>query len=148
MSDDLTSLYQEIILKHNKAPVGKESAPENWAKEEGRNKICGDEVRIALDVDMESGLIREARFQGASCAICTASASMMVKSLSGKSLSDAASLKDTVIAALQGGEALNEELHGELHALNGVKTFPARLRCASLPWEVLEKLHTALGSGQ
>ncbi|MGB0372544.1 MAG: Fe-S cluster assembly sulfur transfer protein SufU [Opitutales bacterium] len=139
MSEDLKALYQEIILKHNKAPIGKGEAPENWVHAEGRNPTCGDEVRLALDIDLETGTVREVRFQGASCAICTASTSMLVEAVSGKSAQVVVSLKKAVLEGLEGGDPLEVDLHGDLHALNGVQQFPARLRCARLPWDVLEK---------
>ena len=139
MADDLKALYQDIILSHNKAPRGKAAAPEDWVHAEGRNPTCGDEVKLAVDYSENKEHIEEVRFQGASCAICTASTSMLVDSVSGKKVSEAKELLGEVQAALKDGEKLQPEKHGDLHALNGVHQFPARLRCASLPWDVLEK---------
>lgn len=135
MSDDLKKLYQEIILKHNKAPSGKEAAPDTWLKAEGRNSTCGDEVKLALDIESEH--VKAARFEGAGCAICTASASMLVEAVKNQPLGDVSALRDQVDRALKGGALLDAEKHGDLHALNGVHSFPARLRCASLAWDVL-----------
>ncbi|MEM9025959.1 MAG: Fe-S cluster assembly sulfur transfer protein SufU [Verrucomicrobiota bacterium] len=145
MSDDLKALYQEIILRHNKAPNGKSEAPDEWAKATGRNPVCGDEVRLALNLDPDAESIDEARFQGASCAICTASTSMMVDAVSGKTTEDARQLCSEVFDALSGGALLSEERHGDIFALNGVHQFPARLRCARLPWEVLHQILSSEG---
>ena len=139
MGQNLKALYQDIILSHNKAPHGKTAAPENWIHVDGRNPTCGDEVKLAVDFFEDSACIREVRFQGASCAICTASASMLTNAVSGKELCEVEALHKEVKAALKDGDALVPEKHGDLHALNGVHQFPARLRCASLPWDVLEK---------
>ena len=138
MDAALKALYQDIILKHNKAPHGKGDIPEDWARGEARNTTCGDEVKIGLRID--AGHIHEARIGGASCAICTASASMMAEAVEGRSLDSSNELSAQVHEALDGGEPLVPEKHGDIHALNGVHAFPARLRCASLAWEVLDKV--------
>ncbi len=133
---ELRELYQEVILDHNRKPrnFGRLDGANRTA--EGYNPLCGDQVRIYLDV--EAGVIRDIRFEGSGCAISKAAASMMTASLKGKTVGEADQLfgrfHDMLTAAGNGGAAA--EL-GKLAVFSGVCEFPSRIKCATLPWHTV-----------
>lgn len=131
MPDDLNELYQEVILDHSKNP--KNYAPLDDANRmaQGRNPVCGDQVTIFMNV--EEGVIKDITFQGSGCAISKAAASMMTSSLKGKSIAEAKTLFDKVQEIVTTGEGNLDEV-GKLAAFAGVHKFPARVKCAMLPW--------------
>ena len=137
MNDSLRELYQEVILDHSKNPRNfrvLEGAP-RFAK--GYNPLCGD--RITLFVDVEGGVVRNIGFQGAGCAISTASASMMTEALKGKSEAEAERLFQafhSVVTGKSGG--VNEEELGKLAVFAGVRDYPVRVKCATLAWHTLK----------
>lgn len=138
---DSRSLYQEVILDHNKKP-------RNWGKlvdathvSEGVNPLCGDHIWVSLKLTDRN--IESVAFEGQSCAICKASASMMTTAVKGKSLDDAEHLIDG-FRAMVTGKATDDEskpLLGRLTVFSGVSDIPARVKCAVLPWHTL---HSAL----
>jgi nitrogen fixation NifU-like protein len=134
----LSELYQEVILDHTKRPRN-HGRPEHFdRKVEGFNPLCGDRFTIYLALDGET--IREAAFDGAGCAISTASASMMTESVTGKTLGEAADL----ILAFRGlvtgkaGEGKQAGGMGKLAAFAGVAEYPTRVKCAVLAWHALQ----------
>jgi len=133
MSADLETLYQQTILDHNRRPRnfrvigGGRSA-------EGYNPLCGDRLTVFLRV--RGDLIEDASFQGVGCAIAKASASLMTESVKGKTLSEAERLFECVQRLLTAGEGSRDDL-GALVALSGVRHFPIRVKCATLPWQTL-----------
>lgn len=137
----ISELYQQVILDHNRAPRNYRAMPDATRAVEGYNPLCGDHYTIFVKV--EGGVIREISFQGAGCAISKASASVMSAELKGKTVEEAerifAVFHDLVTGKRDPGKDL-EEL-GRLAAFAGVSEFPARVKCASLPWHTL---HTAL----
>jgi len=146
MGDSLHDLYQDIILDHNKRPRHYGALPEHTHTAEGYNPLCGD--KISVYVQLEGDTVRALRFESASCAICKASASIMVESLSGQTLDRAEQLHGRVAQLLSGGDGeATAELSsdGELAALVGVRKFPARVKCATLPWHTFQ---TALKAGK
>jgi nitrogen fixation NifU-like protein len=131
---DLHALYQEIILDHNRHPRNFRVI-EGARKAEGYNPVCGDRVTVHLRVEGE--VIRDVSFQGSGCAIVKASASLMTESVMGRTLADAGALVERfhrMIAAPPGAPI--EDL-GPLSGLAGVRLFPIRIKCASLPWHAL-----------
>jgi nitrogen fixation NifU-like protein len=134
MSDDLHDLYQDIILDHNKRPrhYGALSGYTHTAA--GYNPLCGDKIDVFLLVDHAQ--IKAVQFESACCAICKASASMMTEALTGKSLADAQSIFERVgeLLALELTSEADLSVDGEIAALAGVRKFPARIKCATLPW--------------
>ena len=134
MSDDLHDLYQDIILDHNKRPrhCGVLSGYTHTAA--GYNPLCGDKVDVFLIVQDER--IETVQFEAACCAICKASASMMTEALIGKSLAEAAAAFKRVGELLSTEQEVDADLSvdGEIAALAGVRKFPARIKCATLPW--------------
>ena len=138
--DDLTELYQQVILDHNRKPrnFGKLDSATHHA--EGYNPVCGD--RIEVHVRLEGGTITQVAFEGTGCAISRASASLMTGAVSGKPVPDAEGLfRDfqgmvTADPTVPLAEKEVQKL-GKLAALGGVRAFPSRIKCATLPWHAL-----------
>jgi nitrogen fixation NifU-like protein len=135
MSNELRELYQEVILDHNKTPRNFRVLDPATHCADGDNPLCGDCVTVYLRV--RNDLIEEAAFQGHGCAISTASASIMTESISGKSVSDARTLFTEFRDALTGNESGSKDF-GALEALLGVRDFPMRVKCATLPWHAMD----------
>lgn len=132
---DLRSLYQEVILEHNKKPrnFGVLAAANREAH--GRNPLCGDEYTVRLIVEDE--VVRDIKFDGTGCAISKAAASMMTSRVKGKPVAEAEVLIAQFRAMMTGelGEADNEL--GHLKVFEGVAQLPNRIKCAVLPWHAL-----------
>ena len=131
---DLQDLYQEVILDHNKRPRNYH-AIENAQKAEGYNPLCGDRVTVYLRV--ENGRIADASFQGSGCAISKASASLMTDVVKGKTLEEAEELFQRFHQMITRPPDEPVEDLGKLSVLAGVRQFPIRVKCASLPWHTL-----------
>ncbi len=130
---DLRDLYQEVIFDHNRHPRNFGALPEANRHADGFNPLCGD--RLTLHLRVEGGVIQEARFEGAGCAISTASASLMTEALKGKTEAEAATLFEGFHHMVM-GEPVTVDL-GKLAVLAGVSEFPARVKCATLAWHTL-----------
>jgi len=128
---ELEELYQTIILDHNKRPRHYGALADATHQAEGYNPLCGDKVQVYLKI--HDNRIEAIQFEAASCAICKASASMMTRALSGKTLDEAAEVQEKVRLLLS-EEVDSDHSAGDLMALQGVRKFPARIKCASLPW--------------
>ena len=133
---DSKQLYQEVILDHNKKPRNYGTLEHATHRSEGLNPLCGDHIRVALA--LEGALIREVAFEGDSCAICKASASMMTAAVKGRSVAEAEGMVDS-FRAMATGRASAEQARqlGRLTVFAGVKDLPARVKCAVLPWHTL-----------
>ena len=130
----LDDLYQEVILDHNRRPRNFRTI-DGGRKAEGFNPLCGD--RLTVYVRIEDGVITDASFQGSGCAISKASASMMTESVKGKTVAEVDALFarfQRMITAPADGPS---DSMGKLTALAGVRQFPIRVKCASLPWRTL-----------
>jgi nitrogen fixation NifU-like protein len=129
-AEDLSRLYREIILQHAAQPVGYHKAIEETCSNEQFNPLCGDRVIIQLQV--KDQIIQDAAFSGESCAICKASASLLCELIPGGSVEDFRAVHSWLEHSLVSGE----ETDGPevLKALLGVRKFPARIKCATLPW--------------
>lgn len=143
----LNELYQQVILDHNKAPRNFRAVPEANRHAEGHNPLCGD--RIDLNVKVTDGVIEDVGFQGSGCAISTASASVMTTVVKGKSVEEAERLfqafHDMVVGTVEPDRAT---LGAKLVAFAGVKEFPARVKCANLPWHTLHAALTESGDAR
>ncbi len=134
---DLRDLYQQVILDHQKKPRNFRGVEAADRDAEGFNPLCGD--KIHLFVKMENGVIKEVGFQGTGCAISTASASMMTESVKGKTPAEA----EAIFKQFQGlvtsdaHEKVNAPELGKLEVFAGVREFPVRVKCATLPWHTL-----------
>jgi len=143
---DLRDLYQEVILDHNRRPRNFQKLDGANRMAEGYNPLCGDQLTVYLR--LEDGVIKDISFQGSGCAISKASASMMTASLKGKSKADAEALFETFHKMVTADLSVTfDPLEvGKLAAFSGVREFPVRVKCATLPWHTL---HAALeGKGE
>ena len=137
MSEDLNDLYQEIILDHNKRPRHYGALANATHEAEGYNPLCGDKIEVFLQ--LTGDVIEAILFECASCAICKASASIMAEALVGKSISVGESLQVLVSRILKTDTiTVTLDLQGEIAALSGVRNFPARIKCATLPWHTYQ----------
>jgi len=138
---DSSQLYQEIILDHNKKPRNWGKVEDCTHKSEGLNPLCGDHIWVTLK--LEGDAIDGIAFEGQSCAICKASASMMTAAVKGKKVADAETLVREFRDMTTGKLDVAREPHhlGRLTVFAGVKDLPVRVKCAILPWHTL---HAAL----
>jgi nitrogen fixation NifU-like protein len=131
---ELTDLYREVILDHNKHPRNFGRLDPHDAEAKGHNPLCGD--RLTVTLSRADDRVADLRFEGNGCAISVASASMMSEAVIGKSRADIDTLFQRMHALLTEQGASSEGL-GKLAALSGVREFPARVKCASLCWHTL-----------
>ena len=135
---ELRDLYQEVILEHARAPRNFRELGCPVAKAEGFNPLCGD--RCTVYVDIENGVIQDIAFQGSGCAISRSSASMMTQALKGKTPAEAEEVFRNfhgMVTGSNGVQAPRSAL-GKLEVFAGVSEFPARVKCATLPWHTFE----------
>ena len=140
----MNDLYQDVILDHNRRPrnFGARAGANRTA--EGNNPLCGDRVTVYLDLDGER--IRNVSFDGAGCAISTASASLMTEALKGKTVAEAQALFEVFHRLVTGGEAAAGAPAGigsdaeidKLAVFSGVRAYPMRVKCATLAWHTLK----------
>jgi len=133
---DLRELYQSVILDHYKKPRNCHKLDDANRAAEGYNPLCGD--RFSVYLKLENDVVQDVGFTGSGCAISTAAASMMTERLKGKTRTEAETLFRQFHALLTGSEEAGEtpdasEL-GKLEAFAGVREFPVRVKCATLPW--------------
>ncbi|MEA2239038.1 MAG: nitrogen fixation protein NifU [Thermoanaerobaculia bacterium] len=133
---DLRELYQQVILDHNKNPRNFHELAHPTRTVDGYNPLCGDHYTIFVEIDGQT--IKDIGFTGNGCAISKASASVMSSTLKGMTKEEAHKLFD-VFHKLVTGEpgTLSAAELGRLAAFSGVSEFPARVKCASLPWHTL-----------
>jgi nitrogen fixation protein NifU and related proteins len=142
MTADLRALYRDVIVDHSRHPRNF-GALENGRKSEGRNPLCGD--RLTVYVEIDNGVIRDVSFEGLGCAIATASASLMTASVKGKSVAEADALFERVQQMITASADAPVDDLGALSALAGVRLFPIRVKCATLPWQALRAATLAGG---
>jgi nitrogen fixation NifU-like protein len=134
----LDDLYREVILDHYQSPRNRGRLPAPDVATQGTNPLCGDEIELSLAI--ADGLIADVAFQGRGCSISQASASMMTETIKGKSLAEAEAVLGTFKTMMTDkNAALEAEELGDLEALQGVKRYPVRIKCAILPWNVLKE---------
>ena len=139
LPDGLDDLYQEIILDHYKRPHNRGTVDGAELKAEGYNPFCGDQITLTAHVDSK-GLITDVGLEGQGCAISQASASMMSDHLKGHTLEEVASLSHLFREMMHDHEVTDaeEEKLEDLAALQGVKKFPVRIKCALLAWATVD----------
>ena len=134
---ELSDLYQELILDHNRRPrnFGTVDHPSRVAH--GHNPLCGDKVTVSVALDGRR--IADVRFEGSGCAISKASASLMTDAVKGRSIEDAEDLFQRfhrmVTAPME--SPIDDDTLGKLLVFSGVREFPVRVKCASLAWHTL-----------
>ena len=137
--DEIDELYRKVILDHYRSPRNMVEIEEPDIEYDEYNPICGDQV--VLQLKLSDGRIEEVGFHGQGCSISQASASMMTDSLREKTPEEAEQLSGTFRRLMQGHEPSEDEHAelGDLKALQGVRRFPVRIKCALLAWTALEE---------
>lgn len=133
---ELSDLYQEVILDHNKRPRNYRAVESPSHEAEGYNPLCGDRLRLSLKV--EGDVIGDIGFQGSGCAISKASASLMTDAVKGRTVSEARQLFERFHRMVTTPSGTGVEDLGKLSVLSGVREFPVRVKCASLAWHTLK----------
>jgi nitrogen fixation NifU-like protein len=133
---DVTDLYQEVILDHNRRPRNFRVIDPASAVQEGFNPLCGD--RLTLYLTLDGNVLKDVAFQGSGCAISKASASIMTEVLKGKTVDEARALFEKFHRLITSDPSAPAEDLGKLSALSGVREFPTRIKCASLAWHAMK----------
>ena len=133
---ELSDLYQEVILDHNRRPHNFRVIDNASAKQEGYNPLCGD--RLTLYLTLDGDVIKDAAFQGQGCAISKASASLMTDAIKGKTVAEARDLFEHFHAMITSDIDTQTEDLGKLSVLSGVRDYPTRIKCASLAWHTMK----------
>ena len=146
MDAHLRELYQEIILDHSRHPRHFGALPGASHVAEGFNPLCGDKVKIYMNLDSFER-ITDIAFEGKGCAISVASASLMTELLKGRSVAEAETLMGGFLHLVRGEDAadLAEDDREHLEVMAGVSAFPMRVKCATLAWHAMK---SALEGGQ
>ena len=135
---ELSELYQQVILDHNKKPRNFKQLEGANRTAEGFNPLCGDQLTVYMLMD--DGVVSDLSFVGTGCAISKAAASMMTQAVKGKTRDEARTLFDEFHRMVTG--ELDEEAEpnglGHLKIFAGVRDYPARVKCASLPWHTMQ----------
>ena len=136
----LEDLYREIILDHYRTPRNRGELDPPAVSAEGHNPLCGDEIRIYLEV--RDGVVVDVKFSGSGCSISQSSASMMTSAVKGKDVAHVRAVirkfKSMMTVEEDGDGPVDESLSlGDLEALQGVVKFPVRIKCATLGWNTL-----------
>jgi nitrogen fixation NifU-like protein len=143
---ELRELYQSVILDHNKRPrnFGEVEGANHSAN--GFNPLCGDKITVTLE--LEEGVVKDVAFNGAGCAISTASASLMTEGIKGKTIDEVLQLFEGFHELVTGDPKVEVDASGlgKLAVFGGVREFPVRVKCATLAWHTMK---SALdGSGE
>ena len=134
----LENIYTELIAEHSQSKENRRQLAHATIKERGHNPSCGDE--IILELEVKDGVIADAAFSGAGCAISQASTDMMIELMRGKKIDEAKRLAELFIKMIQGEVTDDDELEqlDEAAALKNISTMPARVKCATLAWHTLD----------
>ena len=132
-------LSREIILDHYQNPRNHGRLENPTVANRGHNPLCGDEIELSVDIDAEEERIRDIAFTGRGCSISQASASMMTEAVKGMKLAEAEAAVQQFAQRMANREPPPPDLEEELDALQGVKKYPARVKCALLPWTTLRE---------
>jgi len=140
---DLRELYQDVILDHNRHPRNRRRLTGAHNSAEGHNPLCGDNVTVYIST--ENDRVTDVAFEGQGCAISTASASLMTEAVKGKTLNEAEHIfREFQTMVTTTGELVERPELGDLEVLAGVREYPVRIKCATLPWHTM---HAALKGG-
>jgi nitrogen fixation NifU-like protein len=133
MFDDLTDLYQQVILDHCKKPRNFHEMPASTCSAQGHNPLCGDQLKLFLA--LEGDVVKDISFVGSGCCISKASASLLTENVKGKSRNDIKKMFDQVHEMVTTGQIHGEV--GKLAVFAGVHKFPTRVKCAILAWHAV-----------
>ncbi|ALS26861.1 Fe-S cluster assembly sulfur transfer protein SufU [Paenibacillus cisolokensis] len=132
----LDDLYRRVIMDHYKNPRNRGTMEDEAVTVNLNNPTCGD--RISLQLQVQDGKVKLAKFTGEGCSISMSSASMMTEAVKGRTLDEALALAER-FSSLMKGEEVEFEEYEDIEALSGVNKFPARIKCATLAWNALRK---------
>jgi nitrogen fixation NifU-like protein len=132
----LDDLYRRVIMDHYKIPRNRGTMEDGSVTVNLNNPTCGD--RISLQLQIEDGIVKNAKFSGEGCSISMSSASMMTDAVKGKKTDEALELADK-FSSMMRGESVGFDEYEDIEALSGVSKFPARIKCATLAWNALRK---------
>jgi len=135
---EMRELYQETILDHHRRPRNFGALENANRRSEGYNPLCGDRITVYLLVEGDE--IRDIAFDGSGCAICMASASVMTEQLKGRSLAEMEKLFGAFHDLVTGppDETADVEGLGKLAVFHGIREYPVRVKCATLPWHTVK----------
>lgn len=140
----LDDLYQEIILDHYKHPRHFAMIPAGQAMVDEENPTCGDHIK--LNASVSGGCLSDVRIECEGCAICTASSSMMAEKVVGRQVSEIRSMVASFNTMMRGGDEMSDDELGDMVALKGVRKYPLRVKCCTMPWHALEAALNHLGA--
>jgi len=132
----LDDLYREIVLDHYKSPKNRGEVENPDIRAAGKNPLCGDELELTVLLDDDT--IKEIKFDGHGCSISQASASMLTEQVKGKRLNEAVDLVEIVKGMFKGEVDVDFDELGDLEALQGIRSYPVRIKCATLAWNALQ----------
>jgi nitrogen fixation NifU-like protein len=132
----LDDLYRRVIMDHYKNPRNRGTLDDQSVTVSLNNPTCGD--RIELQLQLEDGIVKQAKYTGEGCSISMSSASMMTEAVKGKKLDEALRLAEKFSQFIK-GEPVEFDEYEDIEALSGVSKFPARIKCATLAWNALRK---------
>lgn len=141
-SDELQDLYRELIIDHARSPRHFGKLPDATHTAEGINPLCGDKLKMYFRIDGDDR-ISDARFEGSGCAISVASASLLIDTVIGLNIDEALKYFSALVTRLAGVQSADNDNAGDginlgkLRALEGVREFPSRVKCATLAWHAL-----------
>lgn len=139
MASEIEDLSREIILDHYQDPRNHGRLVKPTLANRGKNPLCGDEIELSIGVDAGHDRIADIAFDGRGCSISQASASMMTERVKGRTLAEAETAVHDFTRRMSSKAAPPAELEDDLDALQGVKKYPARVKCAMLPWTTLRE---------
>lgn len=135
--NNLDTLYRQVIMDHYKTPRNKGVIEDGSVTIDMNNPTCGDRIHLTLDV--QEGIVKQAKFDGDGCSISMASASMMTQVVTGQTIETALKMSE-IFSDMMLGKDYDDSIDlGDIEALQGVAKFPARIKCATLAWKALEK---------
>jgi len=146
MSPEIEELYQEVILDHSRRPRNFGELPDAAVLVHGDNPACGDEIHLAVKFDANGGL-EDIKFSGHGCAISQASASLMTMKLKGKSRAEVMEMLRAFQDLVTKEVSVAPKALGDLRAMQGVRKFPQRVKCAMLAWRAVQQA-LEQGSGE
>ena len=137
---NLDTLYRQVIMDHYKHPRNRGTFDDESLTVEMNNPTCGD--RIFLQFKLDGNIVADVKFTGEGCSISLASASMMTQAIKGKKIDQALNMSE-LFSKMMLGEEVNMDDFGleDIEALQGVSNFPARIKCATLPWKAMERVN-------
>lgn len=146
---NLDQLYRDVLFEHYRRPHHKGELAGAEIVTKGNNPVCGDKVTVYGKLDASGNRLEHVHFDGKGCAICIASSSMMTEAMRGKTLEEASAISDKFKAMMRNEAAFEVPPEvADLEALEGVKKFPVRVKCATLAWTTLKNGILAYQAGK